>query len=119
EAMHRTAEAEKLYRRAIAIKEKVLGPDHPSVAITLVNLGSMKLDAHQPAEAKALLERALRIQEAALGPEHPDEVMTLKSRAEGRRAEAAELETRAAGITGHGVQRPQRGDPRSPKPARP
>ena len=30
--------AERLYRRALAIKEKALGPDHPDTALTLNNL---------------------------------------------------------------------------------
>ncbi len=35
----RYAEAEPLYKRALAIKEKVLGPEHPEVATSLNNLG--------------------------------------------------------------------------------
>ncbi len=35
----RCAEAEPLYKRALAIKEKVLGPEHPEVATSLSNLG--------------------------------------------------------------------------------
>ena len=34
-------EAEPLYQRSLAIKEKALGPDHPSVAITLNNLAGL------------------------------------------------------------------------------
>lgn len=32
-------EAAQLYTRALAIEEKVLGPDHPDLATTLNNLG--------------------------------------------------------------------------------
>jgi hypothetical protein len=32
------AQAEPLHRRALAIREKALGPDHPDVATTLNNL---------------------------------------------------------------------------------
>ncbi len=35
----RYAEAEPLYKRALAIKEKFLGPEHPEVATSLNNLG--------------------------------------------------------------------------------
>ena len=31
-------EAERLYKRSLAIREKVLGPDHPKVALSLNNL---------------------------------------------------------------------------------
>ncbi len=32
------AEAESLYRRALAIQERVLGPEHPDVAASVNNL---------------------------------------------------------------------------------
>ncbi len=35
------AEAEPLYKRALAIDEKALGPDHPSVAISLENYAAL------------------------------------------------------------------------------
>ena len=37
-ATGRYAEAEPLYERALAIREKALGPDHPDVATSLNNL---------------------------------------------------------------------------------
>ena len=36
----RYADAEPLYKRALAIREKALGPDHPDVATSLNNLAS-------------------------------------------------------------------------------
>ena len=41
------AEAEPLYRRALAIDERVLGPDHPDTAISLNNLAVL----YEPREA--------------------------------------------------------------------
>jgi hypothetical protein len=38
EAQGRHADAEPLYKRALAIEEKALGPDHPHVAVSLNNL---------------------------------------------------------------------------------
>lgn len=35
------AEAEPLYRRALAIQEKTLGPEHPKVAASLNNLAGV------------------------------------------------------------------------------
>jgi hypothetical protein len=36
----RYADAEPLYQRALAIREKALGPDHPNTALVVGNLGS-------------------------------------------------------------------------------
>ena len=37
----KAAEAEAMYQRALAGKEKVLGPEHPSTLMTVNNLGSL------------------------------------------------------------------------------
>jgi hypothetical protein len=36
---HKYAEAEKLQREALALNQKVLGPDHPNTGATWYNLG--------------------------------------------------------------------------------
>ena len=65
-------EAEPLLRRALAIQEKALGPDHPDVASGLNNLAVLHYAQGQYEKAAALYERALTIRERALGPDHPD-----------------------------------------------
>src|SRR5262245_62981515 len=60
-----------LYERALAIREKVLGPEHPRTAASLDNLGRMLHDQGDFAGARLLYERALAIREKVLGPEHP------------------------------------------------
>lgn len=69
--MHRDegdpAGARPFYKRALAIREKVLGLEHPDTARSLNNLGCV----HR-AGARAYCERALAILEKALGHEHPD-----------------------------------------------
>jgi tetratricopeptide (TPR) repeat protein len=65
------AGAEPLYRRALAIDEKALGPEHPSTAISLNNLGSLLKARGDLAGAEPLYRRALAIDEKALGPDHP------------------------------------------------
>ena len=68
----RYAEAEPLYKRSLAIREKALGPDHPDVGTALNNLAG-SIDAQgRYAEAEPLYKRALAIREKALGPDHPD-----------------------------------------------
>jgi CHAT domain-containing protein/tetratricopeptide (TPR) repeat protein len=63
--------ARALAERAISIKEKALGPDHPDLAKSVHALGNLLyLGAHDHAGARALYERALAIREKALGTEH-------------------------------------------------
>src|SRR5947209_6124486 len=61
---------EPLYRRALAICEQQVGPDHPDTAISLNNLAALyhKQDKYELAEP--LYQRALAIREQQLGPDH-------------------------------------------------
>ncbi len=68
--------AEPLLRRALAIREKVLGPEHPDTAITLGNLSTLYYRKGDYKGAEPLYRRALAIREKVLGPEHP---MTARS----------------------------------------
>jgi hypothetical protein len=56
---------------ALAIKERVLGPEHPDVAMTLNNLAVRYKADGEYAKAEPLYQRALAIFEAALGPTQP------------------------------------------------
>jgi CHAT domain-containing protein len=69
--IYRYAEAEPLYKRALAIFEKTLGPDHPLVATPLNQRASLYDREGRYAEAAPLFKRALAIREKALGPNHP------------------------------------------------
>jgi tetratricopeptide (TPR) repeat protein len=71
--------AKPYYERALAIREKTLGPDHPDTAISLNNLGGLLQDMGDLAAARPYLERALDITEKALGPDHPDTVRSLNN----------------------------------------
>jgi tetratricopeptide (TPR) repeat protein len=66
------AEAEPLYQRAIAIGEKVLGPEHPDLATWLSNLANLYQAQGKYAEAEPLYQQAIAIGEKVLGPEHPN-----------------------------------------------
>jgi CHAT domain-containing protein/tetratricopeptide (TPR) repeat protein len=72
-------EKRELAERAVAIKENVLGPSHPDLAISLTNLAIQRTLAADPASAKPLLERALAIREGALGPDHVSVAATLQT----------------------------------------
>jgi tetratricopeptide (TPR) repeat protein len=67
----RTAEAERLFARALAVKEAGLGPGHPDVATSLNNLAQIYVAQGRAAAAAPLLERSLEIQEQTLDSEHP------------------------------------------------
>jgi tetratricopeptide (TPR) repeat protein len=64
-------EAEELYRRALAIDEEHLGPDHADVANRLNNLAGLLSETNRQVEAEPLYRRALAIDEKRLGPDDP------------------------------------------------
>jgi CHAT domain-containing protein/Tfp pilus assembly protein PilF len=78
-ALGKYADAEGLFKRALAIKEKALGADHPDVANSLHNLAIVYEEQAKYADAEGLFKRALAIWEKALGKDHPDVANTLNS----------------------------------------
>ncbi|MBI2319289.1 MAG: CHAT domain-containing protein [Betaproteobacteria bacterium] len=93
-------EVENLFRRALAIQERALGPGHPALANTLNNLGALLDQRGEHPEAEALQRRALAIAENALGPLHPDTAATLTTLAmsldrQGKLVEAEQTYRRA------------------------
>jgi tetratricopeptide (TPR) repeat protein len=73
------AQARPLVERALAIREKVLGPEHSATATSLNSLALLLHDQGDPAAARPLYERALAIREKVLGPEHPDTATSLSN----------------------------------------
>ena len=97
------AEAEPLYKRALAIWGRALGPQHPGVATSLNNLARLYRAQRRYAEAAPLHKRALTIWEKALGPEHPKVTQSLENyavllRKIGRGAEATKMEARVKAL---------------------
>jgi hypothetical protein len=76
-ATDRLAEAEPLYRRALAITENSFGPEHPNVAAGLNNLARLLRETDRLAEAAPLYRRALAIKEKSFGQVHPDLALLL------------------------------------------
>jgi tetratricopeptide (TPR) repeat protein len=98
-AQGKVAQAAHLYYRAIAISEKVLGPNHPYLAMTLNHLAGMYYFQRKYSEAELLYQRALAIYEKALEPNHPYLAMTLENYAAllqvtNRADKAAQLDAR-------------------------
>jgi len=65
-------ETQALAERAVATKEKLLGPDHPELAKSLNLLGILFDIAGDHARAKLCFEQVLAIREKAFGPDHPE-----------------------------------------------
>ena len=63
--------------RAVDLKERAMGPQDPSVALSLSNLGLVLRRQGKLDDAKVAYERALRIREASLGAEHADVARSL------------------------------------------
>ncbi len=60
------AAARPYYARALAVREKVLGPEHPDTAQSLNNLGTLLHAQGELAAARRYLERALAVWENKL-----------------------------------------------------
>ena len=96
-------ESEPLYKRSLAIREKVLGAEHPDVATSLNNLAGLYHNQGKYTEAEPLLKRSLAIREKVLGAEHPDVATSLNNmavlyREQGKYDEAEPLYKRSLAI---------------------
>ena len=65
--------------QALAIQEVVLGPDHPDVARSLNDIGTVLDTQGDVGRAQSFHERALRIREATLASDHPDVALSLNN----------------------------------------
>ncbi|WP_291690973.1 tetratricopeptide repeat protein [Bradyrhizobium sp.] len=70
QAQSQSAEAESTLKRALAIREKGLGANHPDVAAVLTTLGQIELAQDRLAEAERDITRAVAIDEAVLGADN-------------------------------------------------
>lgn len=71
-AQGRWADSVPLMLRCLEIRERVLGPDHPTVAATLINLAGDYSNLGDYARSERAYLRALKIKEKELGAENPD-----------------------------------------------
>lgn len=63
-------EARELYGRALALREALLGPDHPRLRPTIVRLAQLEHASGRTIFALTLYERALVLARRELGPDH-------------------------------------------------
>jgi len=94
----------------VAIKEKLLGPEHPDVAYPLNDLAFLYQREGEPERAELLLSRALAIREKALGLNDPEVVILLNNlfgscRAKGDVRQAIAFLTRAAEVVEQNLDR--------------
>jgi tetratricopeptide (TPR) repeat protein len=92
----RFADAEPLYKRSLVLLDRLVGPEHPDVALTLSNLADLYMEQGRYGEAEPLLKRSLAIREKALGAYHQDVGLSISGLAElyriqGRISEAMPL----------------------------
>ena len=95
--------AEQLASRALAIRERALGPDHLDVAICLHAVALVYWEQGRYDEAESVNSRVLAIRERALGPDHPDVALSLNNlagvlRNQGRYEESERMHVRALAI---------------------
>ena len=97
------AQAEPLYKRALAIYEQALGPEHAQVAHVVLSLGDLHREEGRYSLAGPLYLRAMVIYEKTLGSESLIVAICLTnlarlSNAQGRHAEAGSFLSRASAI---------------------
>ena len=68
----RYPEAERLFKRALDIQQRVLGSNHPDVGGTFNNLGGLYYRQKEYQRALESYERARPVLEKSLGPKHPN-----------------------------------------------
>ena len=88
-----------LYQRALAIREKTLGADHPKVATALGKLATLFDAEGRDEEAEQLYRRTLAIFERDQGAKHPNVVQIVENytaflRKQNREADAKRVEDR-------------------------
>jgi tetratricopeptide (TPR) repeat protein len=76
---HELAEAEELFRRSRAIRERALGSDHYGVVQSVNNLATLHYARGELDAAEPLFRRALELGERHLGGDHPDVAISLNN----------------------------------------
>src|SRR5260370_30346400 len=74
--------AEPLYKKALEIRRKARGREHPDTAESMDNLADLYWAIGDYAKAEPLYKEALEIRQKVLGREHPDTATSLNNLAE-------------------------------------
>jgi tetratricopeptide (TPR) repeat protein len=73
------AAAGRMYRRALELSERALGPEHPNTLTSVDNVATMLQDTGDYAASEPLRRRALAGFERVLGPDHPHTLKCLNN----------------------------------------
>ncbi|WP_164928965.1 CHAT domain-containing tetratricopeptide repeat protein [Gloeobacter violaceus] len=97
------AQALEPAEQAMAVRERLLGPENPDVAASLNHLGNLLADRGDYGRSELLYERALAIRQKVFGSKHPSVAASLNNLAalqakQGRYREAEPLYERALAI---------------------
>ncbi len=95
---------ESWYKKALIIREKELGANHPDTASSLNNLAGLYRSTGRYTDAEPLFARSLAIREKELGANHPDTATSLNNlaglyKSTGRYTEAEPLYVRSLAIS--------------------
>jgi len=63
--------AKEMLRRALELREKVLGPEHPATLVSMNNIAEVLRGQGKYEAAEEMHRRALELREKVPGPEHP------------------------------------------------
>jgi tetratricopeptide (TPR) repeat protein len=70
--MNRPPEAELLLRESLAIRKRISGENHHSIAVPLVNIGALYIGLNELDNAVDSYRQAAAIRTSTLGKDHPD-----------------------------------------------
>jgi Tfp pilus assembly protein PilF len=101
--LHESAKAEAMHRRALALRKKLFGDEHPDVARSLDKLALSLYQQGKYAQAEDLNGQALAMRKKLLGNEHPEVATSLNDLAltllqQGKYAQAEPLLREALAI---------------------
>ncbi|HEY0432133.1 MAG TPA: tetratricopeptide repeat protein, partial [Pyrinomonadaceae bacterium] len=82
ESRARYEEAEPLLEQALELEQKILGPEHPDVALSMNNLAMLYFSQGRYDDAEPLLLHSLELYQKAFGEEHSNVAMGLNNLAE-------------------------------------
>jgi tetratricopeptide (TPR) repeat protein len=93
---HARHQAERLFKSALALRQRTLAPDHAALASSLENLGRLYLAEGKATRAEPLLRNSYEISAQTLGPDRGETLLRLDGLAqvlasEGKLAEAEAL----------------------------
>ncbi|KAK4164715.1 phosphorylase superfamily [Cladorrhinum sp. PSN259] len=96
-------EAERIYRQALELKEKVLGREHRSTLDSMNNLGLVLQNQGKYEEGEQIHRQALKLKEEVLGREHPSTLDSIDNlgimlRRQGKYKEAEQMHRQALSL---------------------